>query len=105
MAAPRIWPGCHCCVSGPTGWSWKSATSGPRAEAHPRSAIAIPPYPHSTSIGMWRLATGLARLSDESVERLALGGGAEAGPPCAVHALLAFPGEGVGEQFCARTMP
>jgi hypothetical protein len=54
---------------------------------------------------MWRLATGLYRRSDESVEELALALYAEAGPPCAVQALLAFPGEGVGEQFCARAVP
>ena len=54
---------------------------------------------------MWRLTAGLYRRSDESVEEFALALCAEAGSPCAVQALLAFPGEGVGEQFCVRAVP
>jgi len=29
--AARIWPGCRCSVSGPTGLSWRNATSGTTA--------------------------------------------------------------------------
>src|ERR1019366_4491018 len=45
------------------------------------------------------------RLSGEGVEEFALALCAEAGMAGAVQALFAFPGEGVGEQFCARAVP
>ena len=46
LAQSQVWlrgtenlAGCHCCFSGPTGLSWKSATPGPRADAHLRQSV------------------------------------------------------------------